>query len=51
MVRPNYRPGFYSYEIYHFGVKHRSGRYPYGSGERPYQGCIQGNRAIGSRTL
>lgn len=24
-------------EIYHFGVKRRSGRYPYGSGERPYQ--------------
>lgn len=25
-------------EIYHYGVKRRSGRYPYGSGERPYQG-------------
>lgn len=25
------------YEIYHYGVKRRSGRYPYGSGERPYQ--------------
>lgn len=24
-------------EIYHFGIKRRSGRYPYGSGERPYQ--------------
>lgn len=24
-------------ELYHYGVKHRSGRYPYGSGERPYQ--------------
>lgn len=24
-------------EIYHFGIKKRSGRYPYGSGERPYQ--------------
>lgn len=24
-------------ELYHIGVKHRSGRYPYGSGERPYQ--------------
>lgn len=34
---------FYNYpvrpdEIYHFGIKRRSGRYPYGSGERPYQG-------------
>lgn len=25
-------------ELYHFGIKHRSGRYKYGSGERPYQG-------------
>lgn len=25
-------------ELYHFGIKRRSGRYPYGSGERPYQG-------------
>lgn len=25
------------YDILHYGVKHRSGRYPYGSGERPYQ--------------
>lgn len=24
-------------EIYHFGIKRRSGRYPWGSGERPYQ--------------
>lgn len=24
-------------ELYHYGVKHRSGRYPYGSGDRPYQ--------------
>lgn len=24
-------------ELYHFGIPHRSGRYPYGSGERPYQ--------------
>lgn len=26
-----------SQDILHFGIKHRSGRYPYGSGERPYQ--------------
>lgn len=25
-------------EIYHYGIKRRSGRYPYGSGDRPYQG-------------
>lgn len=24
-------------ELYHFGIKRRSGRYPWGSGERPYQ--------------
>ena len=24
-------------ELYHYGVKRRSGRYPYGSGEDPYQ--------------
>lgn len=26
----------------HFGVKRKSGRYPWGSGERPYQGDAQG---------
>lgn len=26
------------HELYHYGIKRRSGRYPYGSGERPYQG-------------
>lgn len=25
------------YELYHYGVKRRSGRYPWGSGEDPYQ--------------
>lgn len=24
-------------ELYHYGIKRRSGRYPYGSGENPYQ--------------
>lgn len=24
-------------DIYHYGIKRRSGRYPYGSGDRPYQ--------------
>lgn len=38
-------------ELFHFGIKRRSGRYPYGSGERPYQdkersrGRIQSRRA------
>lgn len=27
----------YYNEIYHYGIKRRSGRYPYGSGERPFQ--------------
>lgn len=26
-----------SNEIYHYGIKRRSGRYPYGSGTRPFQ--------------
>lgn len=26
-----------SMEIYHFGIKERSGRYPWGSGKRPHQ--------------
>lgn len=30
-------------ELFHFGIKRRSGRYPYGSGERPYQGDKQIN--------
>lgn len=25
-------------DVLHFGIKRRSGRYPWGSGERPYQG-------------
>lgn len=31
-------------EIYHFGIKRRSGRYPYGSGERPYQDRESGKK-------
>lgn len=34
---------FYTYptrptELYHYGIPRRSGRYPWGSGDRPYQG-------------
>lgn len=28
---------YFSDELLHFGIKRRSGRYPWGSGERPYQ--------------
>ena len=28
----------YDDELYHFGIPRRSGRYPWGSGDRPYQG-------------
>lgn len=28
----------YHDDLIHFGIKRRSGRYPYGSGERPFQG-------------
>ena len=31
MYNPEYN------ELYHYGVKRRSGRYPWGSGEQPYQ--------------
>ena len=32
--------GLLSYpdELYHFGIPRKSGRYPWGSGERPYHG-------------
>lgn len=29
---------YYNDELYHSGVKHRSGRFPWGSGKRPFQG-------------
>ena len=32
-----WRRELYHSELYHYGVLHRSGRYPYGSGDRPYQ--------------
>lgn len=28
---------YWGQELYHYGVKRRSGRYPYGSGDRPFQ--------------
>lgn len=37
-------------DVLHFGIKRRSGRYPWGSGERPYQdrdGPIVKNKKLG----
>lgn len=31
-------------DLMHFGIKQRSGRYPYGSGERPFQGMSSHKR-------
>lgn len=28
---------YFQQELYHFGIPHRSGRYPWGSGSRPFQ--------------
>lgn len=39
-----YEPPLKPDEIYHFGIKRRSGRYPWGSGERPYQSDEKGSR-------
>lgn len=40
---------YWGQELYHYGVKRRSGRYPYGSGDRPFQDRInrirENNRA------
>ena len=36
MIRPDFREIKHS-EIYHYGIKRRSGRYPWGSGDRPFQ--------------
>lgn len=37
MIVPDYRNFQQSNELYHYGMPRRSGRYPWGSGERPYQ--------------
>lgn len=34
----------------HFGVKRKSGRYPWGSGERPYQGDAQGGGSYSKKS-
>ena len=43
----NYEPSYkvkHSDEIYHYGVPRRSGRYPWGSGDRPYQALGGGKK-------
>lgn len=37
MIRPDFRKINHSNELYHYGMPRRSGRYPYGSGDRPFQ--------------
>lgn len=39
-----------SNEIFHYGIKRRSGRYPWGSGENPYQD-LGGKRRVSSKEL
>ena len=34
MIRPDY---IQFKELYHYGIPRRSGRYPWGSGDRPFQ--------------
>lgn len=34
---PDYQKDIYGDELYHYGTKRHSGRYPWGSGENPYQ--------------
>lgn len=38
-------------EIYHYGIKRRSGRYPYGSGDRPFQDRAASIAKTGIRTV
>lgn len=38
MIRPDFREFKNSTELYHYGMPRRSGRYPWGSGGRPFQG-------------
>lgn len=37
MIRPDFRQIQTSNDLLHYGVKRKSGRYPWGSGDRPYQ--------------
>ena len=38
-------------ELYHYGMPKRSGRYPYGSGDRPYQGIERKSVQINEKRL
>lgn len=52
MIRPDFRefqsyPSLYSQnELLHYGMPRRSGRYPYGSGDRPFQSTGGQKRGI-----
>lgn len=37
MIVPDFREIKHSNELYHYGIPRRSGRYPWGSGDKPYQ--------------
>lgn len=36
-------------ELYHYGTKRHSGRYPFGSGKRPFQGLVEAYRKAESK--
>lgn len=49
MIVPDYRNFRHSSELYHYGMPRRSGRYPYGSGDRPYQDKERAEKKITKR--
>ncbi len=45
MIRPDYQAVYNSRtQLYHYGIPRRSGRYPWGSGKKPYQDALKGRR-------
>ena len=53
MIRPDY---IQFKELYHYGIPRRSGRYPWGSGDRPFQGAsaalsVYNTAAIKEKTI
>lgn len=51
MIIPDFREFKNRGELYHYGVKRRSGRYPWGSGERPYQGIFSDLKNVFKMTI
>lgn len=49
MIRPDFREFRNSTELYHYGMPRRSGRYPWGSGNRPYQRDDKNDKVMKSR--